>query len=165
MGRWPTYDEVGALPCGDRMVVPPEYGDENGHLNVRHYLGILDDAEWVVFEQVGLGSDLAQRGIGGVFALEQHLTYRREVAVGDEVSVGVRLLGRTGRMIHLMSYLANHTHGEVSAAMEALNCYVDLGTRRLTTIPQEQADGLDRVIAEAAAQPWQPMLSGTITPR
>ena len=24
---------------------------------------------------------------------------------------------------------------------------------------------LDRVIAEAAAQPWQPMLSGTITPR
>ena len=55
--------------------------------------------------------------------------------------------------------------GAGSAAMEALNCYVDLGTRRLTTIPQEQADGLDRVIAEAAALPWQPMLSGTITPR
>lgn len=162
MRRLPSYDEVTALPGGVRQPVPPEYGDDNGHLNVRHYLGLFDDAEWVLFEEVDLGTDHARAGIGGIFALEQHLTYRREVAVGDDVSAHVRLLGRNQRMIHFVSYLANHTRGEVAAAMEALNCYVDLGTRRLAPIPDPQASGLDRYVERAAALPWQPDLTGLI---
>ena len=105
----PTYDEVLALPSGPRLIVPAEYGDTNGHLNVRYHLAIYDDAEWAIFEPLGLGDEHAEAGIGGIFALEQHLTYRREVLVGDEVSVQVRVLGRDQRMIHLVHYLANHT--------------------------------------------------------
>lgn len=165
MPGWPSYDEVLGLPCGDRVVVPPESGDDNGHLNVRHYLGLFDDAEWVVYERLDLGADLARRGVGGIFALEQHLTYRREVEVGDEVSVGIRLVGRSARMIHLVSHLLNHTRREVAARMEALEGYVDLGTRRLAPIPEVQSTALDRLLAEAAALPWQPELSGTMAPR
>ncbi len=165
MSGWPTYDEVAGLPSGDRVVVPAEFGDDNGHLNVRHYLGIFDDAEWVVYERLDLGADLARRGVGGIFALEQHLTYRREVAVGDEVSVGIRLVARSTRMIHLVSHLLNHTRGEVAARMEALEGYVDLGTRRLAPIPEPQSAALDRMLAEAGALPWPVELSGTMSPR
>ena len=35
------------------------------------------------------------RRLAGMFALEAHLTYRREVLVGDEVAVHVRLHERT----------------------------------------------------------------------
>jgi acyl-CoA thioester hydrolase len=162
MRRLPSYDQLASLPGGDRIVVPAEFGDDNGHLNVRHYLGLFDDAEWVVYEQVDLGAEHANAGIGGIFALEQHLTYRREVAVGDEVSVHLRFLARTERLIHVASFLANHTRGEVAASMEALEGYVDLSTRRLTSIPAAQAAGLDAVIAEAAALAWQVELSDAI---
>ncbi len=165
MPGWPSYDEVSRLPSGDRVVVPPESGDANGHLNVRHYLGLFDDAEWVVYERLDLGADLARRGVGGIFALEQHLTYRREVAVGDEVSVGIRFVGRSARMVHLVGYLANHTRGEVAASMEALEGYVDLGTRRLAPLPSPQVAAIDRLLAEAAALGWEPGLSGVMTPR
>lgn len=165
MLRLPAYDEVVGLPSGVRRPVPAEYADDNGHLNVRHYLGMFDDAEWVIFEEADLGTDHARAGVGGIFALEQHLTYRREVAVGDDVSAHVRLLGRSERMIHFVSYLANHSHGEVAASMEALNCYVDLRTRRLAPIPRPQGAVLDRIVERAAALPWQPDLTGLITLR
>ncbi len=159
----PSYDQVVALPGGDRVSVPVEYADDNGHLNVRHYLGLFDDAEWVVYDGIDLGADLARRGIGGIFALEQHLTYRREVAVGDEVTVHLRFLGRTDRLIHLVSYLANHTRREVAASMEALAGYVDLSSRRLATLPEPQATALDRLVIDAATLGWEPELSGSIT--
>lgn len=160
--RLPAYEEVLALPHGPRMRVPAEFADANGHLNVRHYVGLFDDAEWVLFDGVDVGSDLAERGIGGIFALEQHLTYRREVLVDDEVSVHVRLLARTDRLLHLVSYLANHSHREVAASMEALDAYVDFGTRRLAPLPSPQSAALDGLIAAAAALPWEPALSGAV---
>ena len=158
----PTYDQVLELPSGPRLTVPSEYGDTNGHLNVRYHLAIYDDAEWAIFEPLGLGDEHAQAGIGGIFALEQHLTYRREVLVGDEVSVQVRIVGRDQRLIHLVHYLANHNRSEVAGSMEALNGYVDLQTRRLAPFPATSAEGLDAHIARASQLDWRPVLSGSI---
>jgi hypothetical protein len=47
--------------------------------------------------------------------------------------------------------------------MEALNGYVDLQTRRLTTFPAEGAAGLDAYVASAGQLTWQPELTGAIT--
>ena len=163
MRHLPTYDQILELPSGPRLFVPAEHGDTNGHLNVRYHLGIYDDAEWAIFEPLGLGDEHAQAGIGGIFALEQHLTYRREVLVGDEVSVQVRIHARNQRLIHLVHYLANHTRGELAGSMEALNGYVDLQTRRLARFPAMSAEGLDAHIAHASRLDWQPTLSGAIT--
>jgi acyl-CoA thioester hydrolase len=142
--------------------VPEEYGDGNGHLNVRHYLGILDDAEWIVFDEFGAGNQASEAGIGGMFALEQFLTYRREVLVGDEVAVHLRLLDREPRMLHLVSYLVNHTRSEVAASMESLEAYVDYSTRKMAPFPDEAGRRLDELIARNGVLPWQPELTGAI---
>lgn len=163
MRRLPSYDEITGLPAGPRLTVPVEYGDENGHLNVRHYVGIFDDAEWAIYEHQEMGASAAAAQVGGVFMLEQFVTYRREVAVGDEVQVHVRFIARSERMFHLVSYLANLTRHQVAASMEGLECWVDLRTRRIAPIPSAGMAALDRHIAAAAALPWTPELSGTIT--
>ncbi len=162
MRALPTYDEATGLPAAPSRRVPEEYGDGNGHLNVRHYLGILDDAEWIVFDEFGAGNEASEAGIGGMFALEQFLTYRREVLVGDEVAVHLRLLAREPRMLHLVSYLVNRTRGEVAASMESLEAYVDYGTRRMSPFPEAAGLRLDELIAQNAALPWQPELTGAI---
>ena len=162
MRALPTYDDALALPSASRLAVPPEYGDLNGHLNVRNYLAIYDDAEWEVFGAMGIGAAEAEAGIGGVFALEQCLTYRREVLVGEEVSSHVRVLARSGPLLHIMGFLLNHTRGEVAGSLEALEGWVDFATRRLAPFPDRAADALDALAADAAALPWTPELSGSI---
>lgn len=162
MRRLPTYDEARVLRSAPARTVPVEYGDGNGHLNVRHYLGILDDAEWILFDEFGAGNQASEAGIGGMFALEQYLTYRREVLVGDEVAVHVRLLDRNAKLLHLVSYLVNLTRCEVAASMEALEGYVDYGTRRLSPFPEPASTTLDELVAKDQALPWQPDLSGAM---
>ena len=162
MRALPTYDEATGLPAAPSRRVPEEYGDGNGHLNVRHYLGILDDAEWIVFDEFGAGNEASEAGIGGMFALEQFLTYRREVLVGDEVAVYLRLLAREPRMLHLVSYLVNQTRGEVAASMESLEAYVDYGTRRMAPFPEARVQRLDELITQNETLPWQPELTGAI---
>lgn len=163
MPALPTYDQVAGLPAGPTITIPPDFGDANGHLNVRHYLGLFDDAEWALFEPLGLGAEHAAQGIGGVFALEQHLTYRREVGIGDVVQVHLRFLRRSESLVHFVSYLRSETRREVAAGMEALDGYVDFTTRRLAPIPEPAGRQLDAMIAEAAALDWQPSLSGSIS--
>ena len=158
----PPYDEVLGLPAAPARTVPGEFGDGNGHLNVRHYLGIFDDAEWALFDEFGAGNDASAAGSGGMFALEQHLTYRHEVLVGDEVSVHLRLLARSAKLIHFVSYLANHTRREVAASMEALEAYVAYDTRRTTAFSPGALEVLDGWIARQRDLA-PPELSGSIS--
>ena len=158
----PSYDDVLGLPGAPARVVPSEFGDGNGHLNVRHYLGIFDDAEWALFDEFGAGNDASAAGSGGMFALEQHLSYRREVLVGDEVGVHLRLLARSDKLIHFVSYLVNHTRREVAASMEALEAYVAYASRRVTPFSPAAQGVLDRWIEQQRALP-APDLSGSIS--
>ena len=42
----PTVSQVDDLPVLMEKVVPPEWQDLNGHVNVRHYLELYDAASW-----------------------------------------------------------------------------------------------------------------------
>lgn len=166
MRSLPSYEQVVlTLTAGPRVVVPAAYGDANGHVNVRHHLGLYDDAEWAIFDGIGLGDADGGADVAGIFALEQHLTYRREVLVGDDVSVHLRVLACEGPLLHLVSYLANHTRGEVAGCMEALEGCVDLTTRRLAPFPVDAGAAIGAMAAAAARLDWQPELSGAITLR
>jgi acyl-CoA thioester hydrolase len=158
----PSYDEVLGLPAPPARTVPAEFGDGNGHLNVRHYLGIFDDAEWALFDAFGAGHEASSAGVGGMFALEQHLTYRREVLVGDEVAVHVRMLARSDKLVHFVSYLLNRTRTEVAASMEALEAYVAYDSRRASPFSAQALGVLDGWIAQQARLP-APALSGSIS--
>lgn len=162
----PGFRDVAALAAASRLVVPPEAGDANGHMNVRHYVALYDDAEWEIFDRIGLGAEHARTARRGLFALEQHLTYAREVDVGDEVSVHMRLLARGPRVLHFVSYLANHTRTEVAGCTEALNGYADLEARRLTPfVPGPELAALDALLDADRRLGWTPQLSGCITVR
>ena len=161
--RWlPSYVDVLALPAAPIRVVPKEFGDGNGHLNVRNYLGILDDAEWTLFDAFGAGNKASTAGIGGMFALEQYLTYRHEVLVGAEVAVHVRLVARTEKLLHLVSYLVDHDQQQVAASMEALEAFVGYDTRRATPFGEHAAAVLDDWIHRGRGLP-PPELSGAMS--
>ena len=70
-----------------RAVIPPAYEDRNGHMNVRWYLVLYDEAGDAMYPMLGLTAEyFAASGMGG-FDLEHHLWYAAEVHIGDTVVI------------------------------------------------------------------------------
>jgi acyl-CoA thioester hydrolase len=84
------------VPQGDRMdeametyrgVVYPWHCDHMGHMNVMWYTGKFDEATWTFFAALGLTPAYMRDGARGMVALEQRITYERELVAGDLVLV------------------------------------------------------------------------------
>lgn len=162
MSELPTYAQARALPLALTRQVPPAYGDLNGHMNVRHYLGLHDDASWAFLGGLGLGADYVERERRTFFDVEQHLRYHDELLVGETVHVHARLLGRTNKVVHLMSYLLNGTREVVANTFEVLSVHVDLVQRRSVAFDPDTAAALDRVVRAHAELRWPAPVSGAL---
>jgi acyl-CoA thioester hydrolase len=156
-------DKVSELaPACLRMTVPETYRDENGHMNMRWYLAIYDDAGYPLQERLGLSQEYhAQHGTGG-FDLEHHIHYLREVLPGDEVSVYARLVQRTGKRIHYLMFLVNETRGTLASIFECVNSFADMRARRTAPYPPDIAARIDAVIARHASLEWPAPVCGVM---
>ena len=55
--QFPTVEQVKQLPLLMQKTIPPEYEDQNGHVNIQHYLGLYDEAGWLFFVTLGVDED------------------------------------------------------------------------------------------------------------
>jgi acyl-CoA thioester hydrolase len=155
--------DVTALPLMLRLTIPAEYRDENGHMNMRWYLAIYDDAGYPLVDSFGLTSEYHAANSTGGFDLEHHLHYIAEVHVGDTVAVHVRLVGRTAKRMHYLFFMVNETRGVLASIFECVNSFADLKTRRTAPWPQEIADRIDVMLNAHTALPWPAPTCGVIS--
>lgn len=158
----PTYDHVLQLPRSVRMIVPAEFADHNGHMNVRHYLALQDDAGFSYFTGFGFGDAYIAREHRGFFDLEQHLCYYAEVLVGQTVAIHTRVLGRSAKAVHVMSFMVNETTERVANTFEVTMAHVDLEARRTVPFEGATASALDRQIAADATVTWAAPVCGAM---
>jgi acyl-CoA thioesterase FadM len=160
----PSYEQLVGLPAYVEQPVPMPFEDINGHLNVRHYLGIASE---------GLDESLVSCGIPfnwpmlghACFSAEHHCTYLHELRTGDRMSSRVRLLGRSERAAHALVYLLDDTHQRLSYVMEEIFLHIDMETRLTAPWPEDVAEALDRRVAEHAELPFAPDTSGCVALR
>ncbi|MEI5671684.1 MULTISPECIES: thioesterase family protein [unclassified Nocardioides] len=164
MSTLPTYDDLAALPAYSDRRVPVAFEDINGHMNVKHYIGIASEGLDEALTEVGIPTNWADKGFA-VFSAEHHLTYVNELLTGDNVSVRVRLIGRSERAIHVVVYLLDDTHKQLSYVMEEIFLHIDMTTRKTSPWPEDVATKVDARVAEHADLPFEPALSGTISLR
>lgn len=149
-----ALDDIVALGSPYRLVIPPEYEDENGHMNMRWYLAIYDDAGYPLAARLGLTPEFhKQHGTGG-YDLEHHIHYLSEVMVGDTIAVYARLLDRSAKRIHYMMFMVNETRGTLASIFECVNSFADLTVRRTAPYPDEISQRIDAVLAEHSQLPW-----------
>lgn len=161
----PTYDEVAALPAFARMAVPTAFEDLNGHLNIRHYLGIASEGLDESLVEVGILQQWPTVAGSAVFSAEHHLTYLAELRTGDRISVRVRVLGRSARAAHVLVYLLDDGRQQLSYVMEEVFLHIDMETRRTADWPEAVAAALDERVARDRALPWEPLVSGSMALR
>lgn len=158
----PTVDQVQALPMLLREVIPPEYEDMNGHMNIQHYLGLYDKAGMPFFRQFGLDERYFSVDRKGIFDLEHHLFYLAEIHVGDTVAVHSQLIARTEKRLHGIWFIVNETRNQLSNTFEYVTSHADLEARRTTPFSEELAIRFDAVIAEQSNLDWDAPVCGVM---
>ena len=156
-------DSLASLPVIYRAVIPPAYEDRNGHMNIRWYLALFDEAGDAMYPMLGLTADyFATSGMGG-FDLEHHLWYPAEVRCGDAVVIRVRILARNSKLMHYLMFMENETQGVLSSIFECMHSHADLIARRTAPFPAHVAAKIDAFIAAHRALAWTAPVSGAMS--
>lgn len=74
-----------------RGTVYPWHCDHMGHMNVMWYVGKFDEATWQLFNAIGLGPAVLQASGRGMAAVDQRITYARELKAGAVISIASTL--------------------------------------------------------------------------
>jgi acyl-CoA thioester hydrolase len=156
-------DKFTALPAVYRAVIPEQYRDENGHMNVRWYMALFDEAGYPFVASLGLTPEFHQQHGTGGFDLEHHVHYLREVDIGDTVVIYVRLVARTAKRMHYLMLMLNETGGTLAAIFECVNSFADLTVRRTAPYPPDIAARIDALVAQHAALDWPPPVCGVMS--
>jgi len=155
-------EKITALPFLYRLTIPPEYEDENGHMNTRWYLAVYDDAGYPLVASLGLTPEFHQTHGTGGYDLEHHIHYLKEVHIGDTVAVYARLVGRSAKRIHYLMFLVNETRGTLASIFECVNSFTDLTIRRTAPYPDEISQKIDALLVQHSTLDWEPPVSGVM---
>ena len=120
-----------------RGTVYPWQCDHMGHMNVMWYVGKFDEASWQLLAMLGLTrTRTREEGIGAV-AVEQHITYKRELHAGDIVTIRSTVVEIQDQMLHLFHEMRNDETGEVAATMRVVGIQIDVNARKARPFPED----------------------------
>ena len=161
--RIPTLRDLDDLPPLLERTVPAEWEDLNGHVNVRHYLALHDQAGWPMMGWLGVDERHFREERRGFFDLEHHIWYLAEMHVGDTVTVHARFLARSAKRFHGAMFIANRSRQSVASAFEYVSTAADLKARRSVPLAPDIAARLDELIAAHSRLTWPAPLCGSIS--
>jgi acyl-CoA thioester hydrolase len=154
--------DLSSLPQTNHKVIPAEYIDIMGHMNVMWYIHIFDYGTRNLFDNFGFGEEYIRRTGMGSFALESHIRYLAEVKLGEAVTVRSRVLGRSAKTIHFIHFMVKDQDGSLAATIEVLGAHADLTQRKVTPFPAEVLTRLDALLRVHQGLPWQAPVCGVI---
>ncbi|HWK46030.1 MAG TPA: thioesterase family protein [Stellaceae bacterium] len=133
--------------------IQPGWIDYNGHMNVAYYVLVFDHGTDALCDALDLGAGYVARTDRSLFIAEAHITYEREVRLGDTVRIVSRVLGADHKRIHLFHEMFHAEGGWRAASTELMALHVDLTLRRTAPFDDAQRDLLAAVVASHRALP------------
>jgi acyl-CoA thioester hydrolase len=158
----PLEKIIALQPVCLRVTVPESYRDSNGHMNVRWYIALFDDAGDTLHDWMGLTPEYHAAHGTGTFDLEYHVNFLTEVLPGEDIAVYVRLAGCSEKRLHYVMFLVNSTRAKLAATLECINAFADLRVRRTAPWPPEVLAKLAAAVAVAGRLDWNAPLSGAM---
>ena len=113
-----------------RGAVYPWHCDHVGHMNVMWYSGKFDEATWGLFAEIGVTPTFLRTEARGMAAVQQNITYKRELLAGDLVEVTSRVLEVRERTIRSAHEMRNTENGEICATSEITAVHLDRQARK-----------------------------------
>ena len=120
-----------------RGAVYPWHCDHMGHMNVMWYVGKFDEATWNLFAEIGVTAAFLKEKHRGMAAVQQNITYKRELLSGDVVAVRSGFLEMREKVAKFVHEMRHAKSGEVSAVCVLTAVHMDSRIRKSTAFPAE----------------------------
>lgn len=145
-----------------RGIVPPEWVDYNGHMNVAYYVLAFDHATDAMVDYLGMDETYRQQTRCSTFVLETHVNFQRELVAGDPLRITTQLLGFDSKRIHYFHRMYHADRKFLAATTELIIIHVDLNRRRSATMPTYILDRLNAVMTHHVQLPRPPQSARVI---
>ena len=128
--------------------VYPWHCDHMGHMNVMWYVGKFDEATWHLCARIGLTPSRLREGDRGMAAVQQNITYKRELLAGDIVEVESRILEVREKVLRFTHEMRNAETGETAASCELTGVHMDRRLRKACAFPEEIRGAAQALLAK-----------------
>jgi acyl-CoA thioester hydrolase len=108
-----------------------------GHMNVMWYVGKFDEATWNLFAAMGVTSAFLKANSRGMVAVEQNLTYRRELYAGETLAIRSAFLEVRDKVAKFVHEMRHGVTGELAATCILTGVHIDAQTRKSCPFPAE----------------------------
>lgn len=120
-----------------RGIVYPWQCDHMGHMNVMWYTGKFDEASWSMLARLGLTQERLSSSHRGMAAVQQDISYKRELRAGDVITISTALLEVREKVIRCVHEMTKDASGETAAIAEVTGVHIDTRIRRSVELPPE----------------------------
>ena len=131
-------------PSTYRGTVYPWRCDHVGHMNVMWYVEKFDEATWQFFNTLGLTPSFLRTAKRGMAAVDQQISYMRELRAGDVITIRTTILEIKEKSIRFVHEMTNDESNEVVARTTLKAVHTDTEARKSCTFP-------DSIAAKAAS--------------
>src|SRR5258706_15888975 len=130
-----------------RGTVYPWQCDHVGHMNIMWYVGKFDEANWNLFARIGLTPTYLRESGRGMAAVEQNISYKRELLAGDIVEVRSVLLEIREKSVRFRHEMRNAETREIAAFCEITGVHMDRQARKTITFSETNPQSLESQLA------------------
>jgi acyl-CoA thioester hydrolase len=134
-----------------RGAVYPWHCDHVGHMNVMWYVGKFDEATWQFFNILGLTPGYLRSQNRGMAAVDQHISYIREMHAGSVVSVRTALVAFKEKSIQFVHEMIDDDKGDVVATTALKGVHLDTELRKSCPFPEAIAAKMALLVMELPA--------------
>ena len=154
--------DLSPLPITHLAVIPAEYMDPMGHMNVTWYTYLFDQATWYFFDSLGMSLAYFEEQNAGAFALENHTRFLSEVRQDQSITIRTRVLGLSQKRFHFMHFMVIENESQLAATAEYVGTHVDLTTRRSSPLPDHIAQAFDKLLSKHCSLDWTSPVCGSM---
>jgi len=119
-----------------------------GHMNVMWYVGKLDEASWHLLASIGVTRTFLRETGSVLGAVQQNISYMKELVAGDIVEVRSRMLEIRDRVVRFEHVMLNAGTGEACARCEHTAVHIDAAQRKAKAFPEAIRVAAEKAIRE-----------------
>ncbi len=129
-------------------MVYPWHCDHMGPMNSMWYVGKFDEATRHLFASIGITPSYIGDNGRGVVAVEQRIADKRELLVGDMMTIWSGILEMKEMAIRFCREMQNEEIGEIAAIMVLTSLHIDRRIRKSIPLPVSVLERGRKMIVE-----------------
>jgi len=135
-----------------RGTVYPWQCDHVGHMNIMWYAGKFDEANWNLFARIGLTPSYLRETSRGMAAVQQNISYKRELLAGDIVEIKSFVVEVRDKSIRFVHEMRNAETSEIAAVCEITGVHMDRLARKSIAFTEAiRASATSQIVEPALA--------------